>query len=328
MGLAASQTRFLSLTARKSDLEYQSQIINTRRMQLAQQSADASKAYTEGMNNKAIRVATYANGGTNGTTTKEWETLTFSNLVEKGYRLIGANGAKLDIYEDVEVETELTDDIIKSLGYDITEGVYSKSVSAVIFNALSAEDKVGYTADTDGYYRKTFSMADIATANGYNLKDGKYIKTSIQQKVKDDYQGMDIQTLLVSGQAQIVTGAFYDFLVEHGYNTGVLTLDGQETTFNKLVELWETNPTTNNIDTIVDWRADETSMFKQSFYTEDDAQVAADYEAATAEIQAQDKQLELQIKRIETEHKAIETEMESVKKVIDKNIENSYKSFA
>ena len=47
-----------------------------------------------------------------------------------------------------------------------------------------------------------------------------------------------------------------------------------------------------------------------------------------AEIQAEDKRLECELKKFETEHKAIETEMESLRKVIDKNIEQTYKSFA
>ena len=38
--------------------------------------------------------------------------------------------------------------------------------------------------------------------------------------------------------------------------------------------------------------------------------------------------LDLELKQIETQHKAIETEYDSVKKVIDKNIEVSYKIFA
>ena len=99
-------------------------------------------------------------------------------------------------------------------------------------------------------------------------------------------------------------------------------------TFAEIMDAWESTGQYTGIDSIVDWRSDTTSMFKQSNYTEDDAAVNAQYEAATAEIQAQDKVLEAEIKRIETEHKAVETEMESVKKVIDKNIENSYKSFA
>lgn len=38
MGLAASQGRFLALTARKSDIEFQGQLVNQERMTLAHQS--------------------------------------------------------------------------------------------------------------------------------------------------------------------------------------------------------------------------------------------------------------------------------------------------
>lgn len=277
MGLAASQTRFLSLTARKSDLEFQSQMINTRRMQLAQKSSDAAKAYTEGMNNKAIKIANMTTN-TNGITTKEWMTLTFDNLIEN-YQLIGANGAELVPSPYKEISKTFISDT-KLEGYE------------------------------------------------YNEELGKYTKTVTEIGVDPDYKGMDIQSLLVSGQAQIVSQAFYSYLVEHGYGTGALHINGVPATYEQLVDAWESDGVTTNIPTIIDWRADASSMFKQTNYTEDDAQVAADYEAATAEIQAQDKKLELEVKRIETEHKAIETEMESVKKVIDKNIESSYKSFA
>ena len=53
--------------------------------------------------------------------------------------------------------------------------------------------------------------------------------------------------------------------------------------------------------------------------------VLAEYEAATAEIQAQDKALEIEEKNIETQHKAIETELESVKKIVQKHIDDTFK---
>ena len=40
-----------------------------------------------------------------------------------------------------------------------------------------------------------------------------------------------------------------------------------------------------------------------------------------------DKKFDTQIQQLSTEQKAIETEMESVKKVIDKNIEETFKTF-
>lgn len=45
-------------------------------------------------------------------------------------------------------------------------------------------------------------------------------------------------------------------------------------------------------------------------------------------VQAQDKKLELKLQNLDTQQQALSTEMESVKKVIDKNIEASFKAFA
>jgi hypothetical protein len=48
----------------------------------------------------------------------------------------------------------------------------------------------------------------------------------------------------------------------------------------------------------------------------------------TSVIQAQDRTLELKLKQVDTDHNAIQTEMDAVKKVIDKNIESTFKTFA
>ena len=42
MGMAASQARYLALTARKTNVEYEGQQINQERTALANQSADAT----------------------------------------------------------------------------------------------------------------------------------------------------------------------------------------------------------------------------------------------------------------------------------------------
>lgn len=44
-----------------------------------------------------------------------------------------------------------------------------------------------------------------------------------------------------------------------------------------------------------------------------------------AMLQQEDKKLEIKIKQIDTQHKAVQTEVESVQKVVDKNIEQSFK---
>lgn len=48
----------------------------------------------------------------------------------------------------------------------------------------------------------------------------------------------------------------------------------------------------------------------------------------TKQVQGQDKSLELKMKQLDTEHNAVQTEMDAVQKVIQKNIESSFKTFA
>lgn len=62
--------------------------------------------------------------------------------------------------------------------------------------------------------------------------------------------------------------------------------------------------------------------------TSNDAEAQAEYEAKSLVLSNQDKMLDLELNQIETQHKAIETEYDSVKKVIEKNIDVSYKIFA
>ena len=139
MGLAASQTRYLSLTARKSDLEYQAQTINTRRLQLAEKSAQAAKAYAEGMANKLIRIS--HNSTTDGNTTKVWEELTFSNLIAQGYHLVGANGTSLNPSPYTKYEA-------------------GSSISAMTYKNLTESQKEQCTPNGDG----TFTISSAITA--------------------------------------------------------------------------------------------------------------------------------------------------------------------
>lgn len=50
-------------------------------------------------------------------------------------------------------------------------------------------------------------------------------------------------------------------------------------------------------------------------------------QARIAAIQAVDKSLELQLTRIDSQHEALSTEIEAVRKVINKNIASSFKTF-
>lgn len=76
----------------------------------------------------------------------------------------------------------------------------------------------------------------------------------------------------------------------------------------------------------VSWTSGDASLLEVTDES-DRAKAEAEYETTMARIQSEDKRFDLQLKSLDTEHSAISTEIDSVKKVIDKNIERSFKVF-
>ncbi|MCA9841328.1 MAG: hypothetical protein R2857_00280 [Vampirovibrionales bacterium] len=70
------------------------------------------------------------------------------------------------------------------------------------------------------------------------------------------------------------------------------------------------------------------ALFTISANLEPESPAALALQARIAAIQTIDKALELNLKRIETQREAIVTEIAAVNKVIQKNIEMSFKTFA
>ena len=62
MGLAASQGRFLALTARNNDLVYEGQQISQQRLALADKTQELATKYSEAMNNKKMQAVVLENG--------------------------------------------------------------------------------------------------------------------------------------------------------------------------------------------------------------------------------------------------------------------------
>ena len=82
--------------------------------------------------------------------------------------------------------------------------------------------------------------------------------------------------------------------------------------------------TTNTI-TDQDAYNDAMNKYEHEKYLYD--QAIQDINAKIEVVQAQDKNLELRLKQLDTDHNAIQTEMDAVEKVIEKNVESSFKTF-
>ena len=68
--------------------------------------------------------------------------------------------------------------------------------------------------------------------------------------------------------------------------------------------------------------------FTVGYDKSDDAEADAEYRSKTAAIQIKEKRLQMDLNQVETQQKACDTEYESVKKIMDKNIDRTFKVFS
>lgn len=69
-------------------------------------------------------------------------------------------------------------------------------------------------------------------------------------------------------------------------------------------------------------------LFNTATTLDPDAPEAIKLQMRINAIQSLDKSLELQLRRVDTQQEAVRTEIEAVKKVIDKNVDLTFKTFA
>ena len=62
--------------------------------------------------------------------------------------------------------------------------------------------------------------------------------------------------------------------------------------------------------------------------TSDDASAQAKYDTAMAAIHVKEKQLQIDLEQIKNQQKACDTELDSIQKIIDKNIDRTFKVFS
>ncbi len=206
---------------------------------------------------------------------------------------------------------------------------------------LTYKNLIDYGMNDDGsgtsIYRIRNSRGQVVVSDTSELP-----KTAADAGYSGD--GVNVK---VEGNKAIVSGtdaSGNDVYVEYVVDSKVSDTSETENYFQEglrngkflIEQLTSLDPTGNqNLGTgdqpISEWQAvgwSGMAEIQDNYYTDDDATAQAEYQSASARVQAQDKKLETDQKQIETQHKAVETEFESVQKVIQSNIENSFKMFS
>lgn len=290
MGLAASQGRYLSLTARNSDLIYEGQQISQQRLNLATETQEIADKYTEAMNNTILQ-STTAEGGT--------VQLNYGTIINQDpfsglcMRVVDLNGNVVvpDKGDSISVSSQNEDGEEKTSTFSSAAEFVSLYMSDLDDDtAASMSNKsLSYLVN---YYNENYSDSGVTVS--YNENSYSYLKNDDERYTYDksctdpEY----LQEMLTSGQ----------WLLE------------QVSTTNE-----------SGWDSIV-WQG--SSAIAEVYDTSDDAAAEAEYKSDMTALEKRDKILELRLEQIQTEQNSVETELDSIKQIIDKNIEDSFKTFS
>lgn len=138
---------------------------------------------------------------------------------------------------------------------------------------------------------------------GWKTEDGTIIDQEAYEKLSEEEKSKCTQ----DANTNIITNDFSGAEILEGYNNGSMKIfdaNGQEVDLNS-----------NN-------------GFVTTYYTDDDRAAEAEYNTKTASIQVKEKRLQNDLNQVQTQQKACDTEIDSVKKIMDKNIERTFKVFS
>ena len=180
MGLAGSQTRFLTLTARQHDLEYRSQQICNVRLQLSTQLEQIATDYTKSQSDRNLFTSNIA--------PSQYQQISTTNLSSAGFQVLVV-GKNL-LFDDY---TPGANEVKKSIEDGLRDGTYVLLKQANPFSQSTITNpgnSGGFTGLTGSYEATDWRQVaeiydDLFTANDGKAQDEYDRKVSeIQQKDK------------------------------------------------------------------------------------------------------------------------------------------------
>ncbi len=320
MGLAASQARFLGITARKSNIEYEGQQVNQQRTALAE---EVNSLYSQLL---SLKVPVAPN------TTEFYET-------DYSFELTNTKDDKGKSYDGKYLVKNyyMNDD---GSYYLNTERSYDKTVAvgSVLSNA-SIKNENGYKLNLpDGVYdlqvaqnsknmidliNETYPESPIQDDSLYFYRDNTGVTHYIDKKSVESYTEGTSITAYTSSQKNVTETVVFE--------NAKVTLDAN----NRFQSVQVTVPggsssVTSSVDTTrtYDTEGYEAALRDYTMSKEEYDKAVADLNAQTESLQQEDKVLELRLNQIDTEQNELQTELDAVKAILDKNIEKTFNTFS
>ena len=272
--------------------------------------------------------------------------------------VIGPNGYEIDpaVYSKLSDEDQKACRLYQT--YDKTNADHAKSTKyALSYAKIPNQDTFiaqfeKYTGkDSKSYGDKVYEYDESGTDKGFfsyhasnmsdfTVVDPKYAESFINADLNiDDYyqyesssgirfvKREDVEGNLNNQTRSIATSAVatIEVIKENTLSNAHIEFDAQGRIANITDEEGHTYTMTATTETDNAAYDDAYNQYEYNQYVYDQRQ--NEINANIKILQAQDKSLELRLSTLDTQHSAIQTELEAVKKVMSKNIENSFKTF-
>ncbi len=349
MGMAASQARWISLAARKSNVEYEGQQINQARTALANQSSELwNELYSmevptaPSTNEFTTTQYTFENGDT---------TQTISDIQNADYT--DPDGihynSYITYYSEVSEYTGIRNTNSNPQVQFVAPTEGSEGYYMVGTRKVSCLNKVDRndTSKTGSWGTYSASLDQIAQdwpdtqlgkdwldyrKNGnVSALDNIYMYTDVNNQVNFVSQNASTKDSLEACRED-ATLALHTYYADYQKANKELSKYGvieYDTTGRAKSLQLEGSTVVYELKTasVTDDNAYTDAMNQYNYEQQLYEKKVQDINAKTEKIQTQDRTLELRLKTLDTEQNALQTEMDAVHKIISKNIEGTFKTF-
>ncbi len=336
MGMAASQARYLGLTARKTNVEYEGQQVNQARTALANQSANTFNELL------ALEVPTPPS-------TADYTTLQYSYQD-------GMNSETISSMNQLVNDPDGYNYMVTHYHYaEVFRGQQTKITNPQVAYTSETDPVTGVVTETPTYVGNC-KLSQYVPGADVDI-DAAYKQICTDWKDKSDFATTptdEIYTYVSNGQTYFATkndllaSAHSAIDPEKPIENQTIKLPAYfamdnnekvERTERALVDIDGNGRATSiryedssvvyalDTETITDEDAYDDAMNQYNYDMAVYEKQIQDINAKTEKIQEEDRTLELRLRQLDTEQEALQTEMEAVKKVIEKNIESTFKTF-
>ena len=324
MGMSASQARFLQLTARQNNVEFQGQQINQQRTMLSNES---SQAYNSLL---GMTVPTPPSKTDFTKTVYGFKQGSYEYTIESVYPNPDNQNYTISYIKSGEiiglVDTATNATIRK--GSNPTDGV-AGDASEWLANGTQLYElnanfiHAGKTGEE--LFQQMFNNTKDADMSAY------YVYVVTDEKNTPSYRFIEKEDVQTVSNSLTQTG------VAHVWQQGTVTQSEKITTSNGTVIFDKAGRMTSVViddqefalqtETVTDEAAYEDAYNQYEYEKYQYNQYVQEVNSKISIIQLQDKKLELQLEQLDTERTTITTEIEAVQKVLGENIDRTYKTF-